>query len=78
MKSTFGTKLREMRELKGMTQEELAAEVKCVRETIVRYENDMVSTPNSIILGRLVEVFKDNGGSLLECLIKREDENEEE
>ncbi len=78
MKSTFGTRLRELRELNGMTQEEVAVKVRCVRETINRYENDMVPNPNSKIVRRLAKLFKVSVDYLLDGLLKGEDENEEE
>ena len=51
----FGENLKELREQRGMSQEELAARLHVVRQTISKWEKNL-SAPDSEALTRLAEV----------------------
>mgnify|MGYP000068433901 FL=1 len=53
----FGENLKELREQRGMSQEELAARLHVVRQTISKWEKNL-SAPDSEALTRLAEVFE--------------------
>lgn len=65
VKSTMGTRIREMRKASGMSQEQLA-ELLCTKKaTISAYENDRIDIKSSIVL-EIAKALGCTGSYLLE------------
>ena len=65
VKSTMGTRIREMRKAAGMSQEQLA-ELLCTKKaTISAYENDRIDIKSSIVL-EIAKALGCTGSYLLE------------
>ena len=65
VKSTMGTRIREMRKIAGMSQEQLA-ELLCTKKaTISAYENDRIDIKSSIVL-EIAKALGCTGSYLLE------------
>ena len=65
VKSTMGTRIREMRKAAGMSQEQLA-ELLCTKKaTISAYENDRIDIKSSIVL-EIANALGCTGSYLLE------------
>ena len=65
VKSTMGTRIREMRKAAGMSQEQLA-ELLCTKKaTILAYENDRIDIKSSIVL-EIAKALGCTGSYLLE------------
>ena len=56
----LGDKIRETREAKGLTQEELAAEVEVNRATILHYERGQVNKPLLEVVTKIATVLGTN------------------
>ncbi len=54
----MGNKLKELREKRNMTQDELAGSVECDREKISRYESGKIKRPDYNFMCKLADVFK--------------------
>ena len=53
----FGENLKTLRKNKGITQEELAARLNVVRQTVSKWEKDQ-SVPDAEMLAKLAEIFE--------------------
>ena len=53
----FGENLKTLRKNKGITQEELAARLNIVRQTVSKWEKDQ-SVPDAEMLAKLAEIFE--------------------
>ena len=72
----FGENLKELREQRGMSQEELAARLHVVRKTISKWEKNL-SAPDSEALTRLAEVFEVSVPELLGAELKTDKVHDE-
>ncbi|MDO4384476.1 MAG: helix-turn-helix transcriptional regulator [Clostridia bacterium] len=68
----FQENLKALRRKKGMSQEELAARLHVVRQTVSKWEKGL-SVPDSDLLIRLAEVFEVSVGELLGERIEAEE-----
>lgn len=65
VKSTMGTRIREMRKAAGMSQEQLAEFLCTKKATISAYENDRIDIKSSIVL-EIAKALGCTGSYLLE------------
>ena len=65
VKSTMGTRIREMRKAAGMSQEQLAEFLCTKKATISAYENDRIDIKSSIVL-EIAKALGCTGAYLLE------------
>ena len=72
----FGENLKELREQRGMSQEELAARLHVVRQTISKWEKNL-SAQDSEALTRLAEVFEVSVPELLGAELKTDKVHDE-
>ena len=70
----FSENLKALRKARGMTQEELAARLHVVRQTVSKWEKGL-SVPDAELLIRLAEVLDTNVGQLLGADIPEDGES---
>lgn len=68
----IGKRLKKARELKEMTQQEVADETNIARTTLSKIENDIYE-PSIEQLRKLIELYNVNANWLLDVGIKNED-----
>ena len=68
----IGKRLKKARELKEMTQQEVADETNIARTTLSKIENDIYE-PSIYQLRKLIELYNVNANWLLDVGIKNED-----
>ena len=72
----LGENIKKLRKEKGFTQEELAARVHVVRQTVSKWEKEL-SVPDAQMLKRIAEVLETEVSTLLGSEIHSEKENNE-
>lgn len=65
MKQSIGAKIRHLRRMRGMTQEELAEYLLVNKATISMYEHDAIDIKSSVII-ELADVLRTRPGYFLE------------
>lgn len=72
----LGKNIRDLRKLKGFTQEELAVRLNVVRQTVSKWEKGL-SVPDAETLQRIADILEISVDQLLGADIKNEDDNNE-
>ena len=58
MSKTIGQRIKELREQRGLTQDELGKLLGCAQTTVANWENQPERTPEKKIIAKLAQVFQ--------------------
>lgn len=72
----FSENLKALRAAKGYSQEELAARLHVVRQTISKWEKGL-SVPDADLLVKLADILETDVGTLLGAAIEKEEDSEQ-